>query len=133
MMFSWLLRHWLAVNFPDSSSVEGLKTTMGGIGGILIVWHLFCLIQLKPFNRWFSIVIFGWWMLFCSGRAYVCFYIVENPLRPVLSYLIFDAISIVCIWYLVRKKFRDFAVQFVSEREKEKNLRRIQKRVGGGL
>ena len=122
MMLKLTLSGWLAAKFSDKSQSAELAEILSVIGFILIIWHLFCLIQLKSFNRWFSIVIFGCWIWFCSWRVYVCFHIVENPLRPLLAYSIFDAISIACIWYLGRKTFRDFAVQFVSERENEKKF-----------
>src|ERR1039457_2576742 len=76
------LSRWLAANFSDGSSSVETGEMIGGIVFILIIWHVVCLIQLKSFNRWFSIVVFGWWMLFCSSRAYVCYHIAENPLRP---------------------------------------------------
>ena len=127
------LSRWLAANFSDGSSSAETGEMIGGIVFILIIWHVVCLIQLKSFNRWFSIVLFGWWTLVLTWIVFALFHTFVNPTREVLFFLTLDTLNVACIWYLGRRSFRTFAVQFVAEREKEKLSRTIQKKIRRGL
>ncbi len=108
------------------------EQTIGGIVGILIIWHVIYLIQLKSFNRWLSVAFFGWWTLVLTWILFALFHKFVNPVREVLFLLACDALNVTCIWYLGRQSFRAFAVQFVAEREKGKLSRMIQKKIRRG-
>jgi len=91
------------------------------------VWHVVRLIQLKFFNRWFSILFFGWW---AQGLAWNSIDILQRPertVRPILVLLSFALLSVASVWYLLRRSFREFAVRFVAEQEREKHSRMLQK------
>jgi len=127
------LSRLLAAKFSDESSSVDTEQTICGIVGILIIWHVVYLIQLKAFNRWFSIVLFGWWTLELTWILFALFHTFVNPVREVLFFLALDALNVACIWYLGRRSFRAFAVKFVAEREEEKFSRAIQKKIKRGL
>jgi hypothetical protein len=80
------LSRWLAANFSDGSSSAETGEMIGGIVFILIIWHVVCLIQLKSFNRWFSIVLFGWWTLVLTWIVFALFHTFVNPTREVLFF-----------------------------------------------
>lgn len=51
----------------------------------------------------------------------------QRPVRAGVSVLVSCAVNVTIIWYLGRRKFRQFADEFVAEREKEKRSRMMQK------
>jgi len=50
----------------------------------------------------------------------------ERPLRPVLVFTAFSLLNVVSAWYLARRGFRQFAVQFVAEREGQRHSQMMQ-------
>jgi hypothetical protein len=115
------------LRFSDGQDVEHLWKPLRGLLLILVVWHVVRLIQLKPFNRWLSVVSFVWatisaiWFVFLMGQE------LENPFRMMALSATSGLLSLTSALYLVHRRFREFAVQFVLEREKEKNSRMMQK------
>jgi hypothetical protein len=87
------------------------------------------LVQLESFNRWFSIIFFGFLTLIFTWRAFGLLESVVGSLRfrAALIFLTIDGLNIASIWYLARRSFRKFAVEFVAEREREKRSRMLQK------
>jgi hypothetical protein len=114
-----------------------VRNTLSGVGGVLVIWHVVRLIQLKSLNRWISIVFFSLWTVTLIWNSFVLAHRLERPFRPVAVFLAFCLLNVGSVWYLTRGRFRDFAVQFVSERENEKHSRMMQKisrkRVQSGL
>ena len=53
---------------------------------ILILWHVIFLIQLKPFNRWFTIVLLSYWTLALTWNLFALFHAFANPVRGVLFF-----------------------------------------------
>jgi hypothetical protein len=72
-------------------------------------------------------MFFVWWTLALIWDSFVFIHYSERALRPVLAFSFFAALNIVCIWYLGRRSFREFAVKFVSERTREKQVRMAEK------
>jgi hypothetical protein len=85
-----------------------------------MVWQTIGLVQLKRFHRWFAVVFFSWWTvavvwnsIFMLGRLSVFLSVIA----------VFNVSS---VWYLSRRTFREFAVQFAAERAKEKHSRMMR-------
>ena len=116
-------------------SVERLKGIELFIGGerrnrcmsldfsfAFVVWQTVGLVRLRRFNRWFGTVFLGWWTIstlwnistILSGRG-------TNPTSRIIIFvaLVFNVLS---VWYLSRRSFREFAVQFLTEQDKEKQF-----------
>jgi|GEM_PF-5008119 hypothetical protein len=102
-----------------------LKTLRGWVG-MLILWHVWRLVQVRTFNRWFSVAFFGVWTLLLTWNCIVLFLQLEH-LRGLLSFIIFAVLNVACIGFLTRRSFREFAVQFDVEREKERRSSLAQK------
>jgi hypothetical protein len=117
----------IASHFAEGQAFMELRNTLSGVGCILVIWHVFRLIQLKAFNRWFSIVFFGLWTMTLTWNSFMLAQRFEKPQRAIPALLTFAVFNVASIWYLVRRSFRVFAIQFVSEREKEQNSRMMQK------
>jgi hypothetical protein len=90
---------------------------------LVVIWHCVYLIQLRAFNRWFSVFVFGFWTLVITLNLFTRFHQFQFPVRVTVAILTFDALNLACIFYLVRKKFRSFAVDFVIERKRERYSR----------
>ena len=93
---------------------------------MLILWHVWRLVQVRTFNRWFSVAFFGVWTLLLTWNCIVLFLQLEH-LRGLLSFIIFAVLNVACIGFLTRRSFREFAVQFDVEREKERRSSLAQK------
>ena len=84
-------------------------------------WQTDGLIQLKRFHRWFAVVLSTWssavlvWTATIELRRPTVKFI---PAIVVFSVLI--AFNLLSAWYLSRRPFREFAVQFVAEHRKER-------------
>jgi hypothetical protein len=104
-----------------------LRTMISGFAILLVIWHVVRLVQLKSFNRWFSIMFFGIWTVTLVLNSCIIALRPDRRLRPVAVLLLFAAFNAASISYLVRRSFRSFAVQFVAERQKEKHSRTMQK------
>lgn len=118
---------------------KGLKAGLSGVqipaemgrsayavAGILIVWHIVRLIQLRAFDRWFSILVFT---LFTFELLWGLSFRIPTPesnVRPLFGPLILCSLNFACIWYLGRRTFRDFAVEFVAQRKAEKHSLAMQ-------
>ena len=106
---------------------KDLWRSFRGFAIILVIWHSVRLAQLKSFNRWFSVVFFVWWTLAMAWNCFVLFHRFHNPLRTIGVLSAYAALNTASAYYLSRPSFRQFAVQFVAEREKEKNARDMQR------
>lgn len=91
------------------------------------IWQIVGLVQLKRFNRWFAVVFFLWWTATMFWR-----YAVSAPLASpgrILLFLSMAAIlNLVSAWYIARRSFREFAVQYVSEKHSRLMRMAAQKR-----
>jgi len=61
-----------------------------------------------------------------AWNSVVMFHMFHNPSRAIAVLSAYSALNIVSAWYLSRPSFRQFAVQFVAEREKAKKFRDMQ-------
>jgi len=117
----------LESHVPEAHISKDLWSALRGLLFILIIWHAFRLAALKRFNRSFSVVFFLWWTLAMTWNSIVLFHRFHNPLRTIPVLAAYAALNIASAWYLSRPSFRKFAVEFVAEREREKNSREMQK------
>ena len=99
---------------------------------IVYVWLVVGLLRLKLGERWICMVVFGYL------AAAMGFYLVKsvapyllNPslltskrkvflIATLFGTLIHIIPSVASIWYLSRRSFREFARQFVEERQRQK-------------
>ena len=117
----------LASGFSAGQESEDLQRTLFTVTFVLVVWHTIRLVRLKSFNRWFSIVTLGWWTVMLTWNIFIVIERLERPFRAVMFSFIFGMLNIACAWYLARRSFRSFAVEFVTEREREKRSRMLEK------
>jgi hypothetical protein len=117
----------VASHFAQGQALIELRNILSGIGGILALWHVARLLQLKSFSRWLSVGFFGLWTLTLAWNAVALAPRFEKPQRAIPALLVLAMLNVGSIWYLVRRSFRDFAVQFESEQAKEKHSRMMQK------
>jgi len=96
------------------------------LAAILIIWHIVRLIQLKAFNRWFSMGVLALYTLELLWHLTFLVPKLEHSGRYAVGTLSVSLLNVACIWYLGRRAFRQFAVEFVAEREKEKHTRNMQ-------
>jgi hypothetical protein len=89
-----------------------------GLGLMLLValWQGVRLLTLNAFSLKLAIIVFT-----CSTARFILIVSLLVPrapilVRPVVGCSIYAALNIVCIWYLGRRSFRNFAAQFVIER-----------------
>ena len=115
----------------DDQSRKAFQTQTTGMIGILVIWHLFRLIQLKSFNRWFTILFLSYVTVVLVWNAVILVPQANNQLRTAIPFITFGVINLMCIWYFMRRSFRDFSVKFVAESEAEKRLRDMQKKIYG--
>lgn len=116
----------LKAHLPEGQTNESLLNSLTGFAGILAIWHVFRFVQLKSFNRWLSVVFFGLWTFTLTWNVIVIFPQLEHSL-VLLVFIIPAVLNLVSIGYLVRRSFREFAVRFVAEHEKERHSRLMQK------
>jgi hypothetical protein len=121
------LSRLVAPYLAQGQSLAEVGKTLSGVGGVLVIWHVVQLIQLKSLNRWISIVFFSWSTTKIIWTFAVLAHRLERPFLSAAVLLAFCIFNVGSIWYLTRRGFRDFADQFVSEREKEKHSRMMQK------
>jgi hypothetical protein len=113
--------------FPGDQDAAHLWGSFRGFLLILVLWHTVRLIQLKAFNRWLSVVSFVWATISVIYFTLIVSQKVESPLRVVLAASISGLLSTASVTYLAHPRFRDHAIRFVAEREKEKSSRMMQK------
>jgi hypothetical protein len=85
------------------------------------------LIQLRPFNRWLSVVSFTLATVSVIRFMFIVSQQSENPFIVIVPSSISGLLSLTAGLYLAHRKFRDYAIRFVAEREKEKSSRMMQK------
>ncbi len=94
---------------------------------VFIVWQMVGLVRLRRFHRWFAVVFFGWWGVCLAWNANI---LLRRPgVKVLASIVLFSALvalNILSAWYLSRRTFREFAVQFVAEQDKERHSRMMQ-------
>jgi hypothetical protein len=121
----------LKAHLPEGQMLVGLLQSIHLLVFIFVVWHIVRLIQLRALNRWLSIVFFLLWTAIMTGNSVVIFLSVydrlHSPLRLLLVMLTFSALNIASACYLARRRFREFAVQFVAERESLRHSRMMQR------
>jgi hypothetical protein len=89
-----------------------------------VVWQTVGLARLKRFNRWFAVVFFAWWAVALVWNATVALRSPTVKLLPATAFFsVLIGLNLSSAWYLSRRTFREFAVQFVAERAKEKQSR----------
>jgi len=93
-----------------------------------VVWQTVGLVRLRRFHRWFAIVFFSCWTVTLVWNATI---VLRRPtvklLPAIVLFSVLVAFNLLSAWYLSRRTFREFAVQFVAERNKEKHSRMMQK------
>ena len=90
----------------------------------IVVWQTTGLIRLQRFNRWFAVALFIWWTVSLVWNFFAI--VLPQPISKLPAILVFSLISVfnlLSAWYLSRRRFRKFAVEWVAERD----LRAIQK------
>jgi hypothetical protein len=91
---------------------------LGIIAVSFAIWQTIGLCQLKTFNRWFAVGFCGWHSAALVWNATV---ILPRPNVKLVSasilFTVLIGINALCIWYLSRRSFREFAVQFVAKRK----------------
>lgn len=93
-----------------------------------VVWQTVGLIQLRRFNRWFAVVFFIWWAIALIWSSTIALRRPTVKLLPaIFIFSVLVAFNLLSAWYLSRRSFREFAIQFVAERDKEKRSRMMQK------
>jgi len=117
----------LAALFSSAENAEAQWRPLGGALFILVVWHTVRLINLKAFNRWLAIVSFVWATVSITWFTILTVPNVPKPFAPIAMCIVIGMLNLTCAFYLVNRPFREFAVRFNSEREKEKNSRMMQK------
>jgi hypothetical protein len=90
-----------------------------------VVWETIGLVQLRRFNRWFAVGFFSWWSAALVWNATIA---LRRPTVKFLpAFVLFSALvalNLLSAWYLSRRTFREFSVQFVAERNKLKTSRK---------
>jgi hypothetical protein len=121
----------LKSHLPAGQIPESLWSSLRSLIFILVVWHIVRLVQLKAFNRWFSIVFFLLWTAMMTGNFVFIFLTLydrmHNPLRILLVAVTLGALNVSSACYLARRRFREFAVQFVAERESLRHSQMMQR------
>ncbi len=98
------------------------------VGFAVVAWLTVGLVQMRRFYRWFAVVFFVWWGIVLIWNARIVLHHPNvKPLRAALAFSLFVALNLSSAWYLCRRRFREFAVQFVAEHDKEKISRMMQK------
>jgi predicted membrane channel-forming protein YqfA (hemolysin III family) len=118
------IKNLVLVHFAEGEA-DWLKS-LTGVAVILAIWHVYQLVQLKALNRWLSVAVFSWWTFTLIWNCIAIFSQLERP--RVLVVLIVPAIlNVASIWFLVRRNFREFSLQYASARAKERHSRQMQK------
>ena len=96
------------------------------LGLAFVVWQTVGLARLRPFYRWFATVFFAWWTISTVWNTITI--LSRRSTKPATLIMIFVALvfNVLSVWYLSRRSFREFSVQFVTEQDKEKHSREMQ-------
>jgi hypothetical protein len=82
-----------------------------------VVWQTVGLVRLKRFHRWLAVIFFGWWSAILVWNATISLrQSTVKPLPAIVLFSVLIAFNLLSVWYLSRRTFREFAVQFVAER-----------------
>ena len=122
-----LLARLAQSRFSDGEDVAHLWASFRGLLLILVLWHVVRLIKLKPFNRWVSVVSFALATVSVIRFMFVVSQQSENPFMVIVFSSISGLLSLTAGLYLAHRKFREYAIRFVAEREKEKHSDMMQK------
>jgi hypothetical protein len=98
------------------------------LGLAFVIWQTVGLVALRRFHRWFAIAFFSWWSLTLVWNASFALRRPGVKLLPAtILFSILVGLNALSAWYLSRRSFREFAIRFVTEREKEKHSLMMQK------
>ena len=95
---------------------------------LFVFWQAYGLLRLRRFNRWFVVVFLTLWTatMVCSLPT-----LLRRPNVHLLPAVVFTSllagINLLCAWYLARRSFREYAVQFVAWYREEKQSEMMQK------
>lgn len=103
---------------------EQAKSGHTGLWGIMLIWHVVRLINLQAINRWFTVVTLGLLGMIWAVNAVRFAPLAPNPLRFSLIIAAMVGFNWLSVWYLSRQGFREFSVQFVNEKRREKMIRK---------
>jgi hypothetical protein len=93
-----------------------------------VVWETVGLVRLRRFHRWFAVAFCTWWAIVLVWNSTIALRRPTVRLVPaILVFSVLVALNLLSAWYLSRRSFREFAVRFVAERDKEKHSRMMQK------
>jgi hypothetical protein len=91
-------------------------------------WQTVGLVKLRRFHRWFAVVFFCWWSAMLVWNGTIALHRPTVKFLPaVIVFSVLVALNLSSAWYLSRRSFREFAAQFVTERDKERRSRMMQK------
>ena len=127
MQTSYLVR--LARTYQAAGEpVPGLWSILPLVAVGFVVWQTVGLVRLRFFNRWFAVVFLVWWAIALIWNATI---VLPRPTVKLLPASVFFSVlvafNLLSAWCLSRRTFREFSVQFVAERDKEKHSRMMQK------
>jgi hypothetical protein len=126
-IFAKSIGHLIAPYITYENGPKDIANTLTGTLMFLVILHIVYLIKLKAFSRWLSIGFFGIyatslaWNLLKISLFASKFWI----LAAMISILL--CLNLLCIWYLSRKSFREFATTYVTAKEQEIQERAMQK------
>ena len=93
-----------------------------------VVWQTIGLIALRPLQRWIAVIFFTLWSAILVWNATIVLRHHSVKIIPAICALsIFVALNLFSAWYLSRRSFREFSIQYVAERDKQRHLRMMQK------
>jgi len=93
----------------------------------LSVWQTVGLVKLKRFNRWFAVVFCTWWAVALIWNATLALQRPGVKLLPVATFFsVLITFNLLSAWYLSRRRFREFAVEFVAERGRARHSPQMQ-------
>lgn len=107
---------------PLLGQYKDIATTTSGYLCLVSFVHYYYLVQLRQFNRWLAVGFFMWWTTMLAWNYTI---LIHRPNVKVLPFTIIMALliglNLVGIWYLTRRKFRQFAIAYAAERDKTKH------------
>ena len=108
--------------------VPGLWSILPLVAVGFLVWQTVGLVRLRLFNRWFAVVFLVWWAIALIWNATIILPRPTVKLFPAIGlFSVLVTVNLLSAWYLSRRTFREFSVQFVAERDEEKHSRMMQK------
>jgi hypothetical protein len=108
--------------------VPVLWTVLPLIALVFVVWETVGLFQARRFHRWFAVVFLSCWTVALVWTATT---VLRRPTAKVVPaivlFSVLVAFNLLSVWYLSRRTFTEFAVQFVIEQDKARHSRMMQK------